>query len=68
MSCCWKLFVSVRGSPRNHGQSTFFLCGFRGEMNGQWKASTVPHRHEKASDYTTEIILEGPEKERGNSK
>ncbi|WP_455481251.1 phage late control D family protein [Bartonella sp. B12(2025)] len=58
----------LEGQPEIMANQPLLLRGFRGEMNGQWKASMVTHRYEKASGYTTEIILEAPEKERGNSK
>ncbi|WP_332060941.1 phage late control D family protein [Bartonella sp. CB74] len=60
--------LTLEGCPEIMADQSLLLRGFRGEINGQWRASTVTHRYEKASGYTTEIILEAPEKGRGDTQ
>ncbi|GAA5108178.1 phage late control D family protein [Bartonella jaculi] len=52
--------LSLAGRPEIMADQPLLLQGFRGEINGPWKAATVTHRYEKQSGYTTEITLEAP--------
>ncbi len=62
--------VSLEGRPEIMAGQPLLLQGFRGEINGTWKAATVTHRYEKASGYTTEMTLEASNqgKETGEKK
>ncbi len=54
--------LTLAGRPEIMADQPLLLQGFRGEINGPWKASTVTHCYEKQSGYTTEITLEAPNK------
>ncbi len=58
----------LAGRPEIMADQPLLLQGFRGEINGSWKASTVTHCYEKQSGYTTEIILEAPNKGKESSE
>ncbi len=54
--------LTLEGRPEIMADQPLILQGFRGQINGPWKAATVTHRYEKQSGYITEIILEAPNK------
>ncbi len=54
--------LTLEGRPEIMAGQPLLLQGFRGEINGPWKAATVTHRYEKQSGYITEITFEAPEK------
>ncbi len=54
--------LTLEGRPEIMADQPLILQGFRGQINGPWKAATVTHRYEKQSGYTTEITLEAPNK------
>ncbi|WP_375692641.1 phage late control D family protein [Bartonella sp. AP258QHHD] len=54
--------LSLEGRPEIMADQPLILQGFRGQINGPWKAATVTHRYEKQSGYITEITLEAPNK------
>ncbi|AGF75858.1 phage late control D family protein [Bartonella vinsonii] len=60
--------LSLEGRPEIMADQPLLLQGFRGEINGSWKAETVTHRYEKQSGYTTEITLEAPDKGKESNK
>ncbi|EJF87193.1 hypothetical protein MCY_00317 [Bartonella rattimassiliensis 15908] len=62
--------LTLPGRPEIMADQPLLLQGFRGEINGPWKAATVTHSYEKQSGYTTEITFEAPieGKETGEKK
>ncbi len=54
--------LTLAGYPEIMAGQPLLLQGFRGEINGPWKAATVTHRYEKQSGYITEITFEAPDK------
>ncbi len=54
--------LTLEGRPEIMADQPLLLQGFRGQINGPWKAATVTHCYEKQSGYTTEITLETPDK------
>ncbi|WP_212113089.1 phage late control D family protein [Bartonella queenslandensis] len=54
--------LTLAGRPEIMADQPLILQGFRGQINGLWKAATVTHSYEKQSGYTTEITFEAPEK------
>ncbi|WP_375702375.1 phage late control D family protein [Bartonella sp. AA89HNZF] len=54
--------LTLEGRPEIMADQPLILQGFRGQINGPWKAATVTHCYEKQSGYTTEITLEAPNK------
>ncbi|MBB5074127.1 phage protein D [Bartonella callosciuri] len=60
--------LTLEGRPEIMADQPLLLQGFRGEINGPWKAATVTHRYDKQSGYITEIILEAPDKGKESNK
>ncbi|WP_273721228.1 phage late control D family protein [Bartonella sp. ML71XJBT] len=60
--------LTLAGRPEIMADQLLVLQGFRGEINGPWKAATVTHRYEKQSGYTTEITLEAPNQGKESNK
>ncbi|MET3589785.1 phage protein D [Bartonella silvatica] len=54
--------LTLEGRPEIMADQPLLLQGFRMQINGPWKASTVTHCYEKQSGYTTEITFEAPDK------